>query len=190
MPNYEFLRTVLGDELFTQFASKMESATGINLVNASDGTYIPKSKFDDEHNKVKALNATIAELNTKLSSAQAQNNDIDALNQKINQLTADIADRDAKISTLGLNYRVKDALRGFNAKNVDVLMPLLHMDKISEQDGKLIGLQEQVDAIKKSDAYLFSDAPGTKGGFGGGQDVGGSFNINEAMNNAIRGSHG
>ena len=59
-----------------------------------------------------------------------------------------------------------------NVRNADVVMPLLKMDSISEQDGKLVGLNEQVEEIKKSDSYLFTDSGRQHGNFGFGGSLG------------------
>lgn len=167
--NYDYLKPILGDELFSQFVEKMNGATGVTLVNTADGSYIPKAKFDDANGKVKTLNQQIATLNTQLQEAQQQNGDTAELTAKIEKLTADVTSRDEQIAKLGLTYRIKDALTGMSVRNADVVMPLLKMDAIKEQDGKLVGLDEQVEAIKKTDSYLFTDSNRQHGnmGFGG-----------------------
>lgn len=164
---FDYLKPVLGDELYAQFVEKMSSATGITLANIADGSHIPKNKFDDLNGKLKAANASIATLTGQLQTAQQQNGDTAALNQQIEKLTADVATRDAQLASIAMTYRVKDALRGLNVRNADVVMPLLKMDNIKEQDGKLVGLTEQVEEIKKTDSYLFTDGRHPQVGFGG-----------------------
>ena len=163
---YEYLKPILGDELFAQFVEKMNGATGVTLVNTADGSFVPKAKFDDANDKAKTLNQQIATLTAQLQEAQQQNGDTASLTAQIEKLTADVTARDEQIAKLGLTYRIKDALRGMNVRNADVVMPLLKMDSISEQDGKLVGLNEQVEEIKKSDSYLFTDSGRQYGNFG------------------------
>lgn len=169
---YEYLKPILGDELFAQFVEKMDGSTGVTLVNTADGSYVPKAKFDDAYNKTKTLAQEIATLTSQLQEAQQQNGDTAALNAQIERLTADVTARDEQIAKLGLTYRIKDALRGMNVRNADVVMPLLKMDTITEQDGKLVGLNEQVEEIKKSDGYLFTDSGHQRGNFGFGGSLG------------------
>lgn len=169
---YEYLKPILGDELFAQFVEKMNGATGVTLVNTADGSFVPKAKFDDANDKAKTLNQQIATLTAQLQEAQQQNGDTASLNAQIEKLTADVTARDEQIAKLGLTYRIKDALRGMNVRNADVVMPLLKMDSISEQDGKLVGLNEQVEEIKKSDSYLFTDSGRQHGNFGFGGSLG------------------
>ena len=49
--DYEYLKETLGEELYGQFTEKMQGS-GIELVNARDGSYIPKAKFDEEVTKL------------------------------------------------------------------------------------------------------------------------------------------
>ena len=86
-----------------------------------------------------------------------------------------------------LTYKIKDELRGLHAKNVDVIWPLLNLDKITENDGKLEGLAEQVEALQKSDAYLFDLNTGSnRGGAAGTPEIGNNTSVNDAVNQAIR----
>ena len=94
---YEFLKPILGDELFAQFEEKMQGATGITLANIADGSHIPKAKFDEVNGKLRTANQTITNLNTQLTTAQEKAGTVDELNSKITQLTTDIADRDAPL---------------------------------------------------------------------------------------------
>ena len=164
---FEFLKPVLGDELFAQFEEKMASATGINLVNIADGSYIPKSKFDELNGKLRTANQSINTLNEQLNTANQKAGTVDELNGKISQLTTDLADRDAKITQIGMKYRVRDELRSMGVRNPDMLLNMLDLSKVTEQEGKLVGLADQVDPYRKSDGYLFNNTPANRGGFGG-----------------------
>lgn len=164
---YEFLKPILGDDLFSQFEEKMSTATGVVLANIADGSHIPKSKFDDVNGKLRTANQSIATLNAQLSEARSKSDNVDELNGKVTKLTSDLADRDNQIAQIGLRYRSKDELRSMGVRNPDMLLNMLDMSKVSEQDGKLVGLTEQVEPYRKTDAYLFNNAPSSRGGFGG-----------------------
>ena len=85
-------------------------------------------------------------------------------------------------------YKIKDELRNQHAKNADVVWKMLDLDKIAEdEDGKLNGLTEQLDALKESDSYLFDSNPGgQRGGFSAGPDIGDKTTANDVVNSAIR----
>lgn len=187
--NIDILRPALGDELFAQVEAALKDST-LNLIDLSSGQYIPKAKFDDERNKVKQLTADLADRDRQLQAEREKSGSVDGLQAQIDQLTKDVADRDATIASTTKQYRIKDALRAMKARNVDVVMPLINVDGVTEKNGKLEGLSEQVEALQKSDAYLF-DVGTNRGGFAGSQDIGGAGeNTNAAMNAAIRAASG
>lgn len=182
----EFLQSILGDDLYTQVTGKL-TAQNITLANLSDGTHIPKAKFDEANGKVKTLNQTIADLTAKLEAASQQQGDSAQLNSQIAQLTAQLTDAQNKLSSQALEYRVRDALREANVRSTDIVMPLIHMDKIKDKDGSLEGLKEQIDTIRGAYGYLFNDTPAGNAGFAGaldGSDHG--SNLNAEVNAAIR----
>lgn len=83
------------------------------------------------------------------------------------------SDTDAKISELKFEHALSEALTGAKAKNAKTVKALLDMDGLKLNDGKIIGLEEQLSQIKEENDYLFeSDEPaptivkGTKGGSG------------------------
>ena len=121
----DFLKPVLGDELFTQVSDKLSGATGITLANIADGSYVPKAKFDDERTKAKNLTTQVNDLTQQLADAQKNAGDVDALNQQITKLTQDVTDRDNKLASLSTDYDIKDALRAAKARDVDIVFGLL-----------------------------------------------------------------
>ena len=191
--NIDFLKPYLGDELFSQVTEKLDGVSGLTLANIADGSYVPKSKFDNERNKNQTLASQLTELNDQLSAANEKIGTLDSLNQQISQLTQDVADRDGKIASLSLDYDIKDALRAAKVKDVDIVFGLLDKGKITTaKDGKLKGADEQISALKQSKSFLFEtdEKPGgSRGGFDGRQDILGSGTgegSNSAVNNAIR----
>jgi outer membrane murein-binding lipoprotein Lpp len=184
--SFEFLKPVLGDELYAQVESKLSTAQGLKLANIADGSFIPKSKFDEARTSASTLKAQVDDLTAKLAEAQSKGGDTSALQAKIDKLTSDIALKDQELSKQGFSYKVKDALRAVKVHNPDIVMSQLKLDKITEKDGKLSGFDEQIEALKKSDAYLFVEQTSARGGvIGGDQNIGGE-SLNHEVNNAIR----
>ena len=213
MENFDFLKPVLGDELYTQFAEKMANANGITLANIGDGSYIPKAKFDTEVAAKKQYSGQLTELSkqsatyakqieeltAQLEEAQATSanakelqtkveeltadleakkkalSESKALNKQVEQLTATIADKDKAIELLGKTNRVTNFLRASGARNPDVLIKMIDLDKVGIKDGKISGLDEQIETLKVSDPYLFAGEPSPKGGV----DDGGTDNSRE-----------
>jgi hypothetical protein len=165
MPNtFDFLKPALGDELFAQVEEKLASAKGITLVNTADGSYVPKAKLDEERNISKGYKTQIDELNGELTKLKESATDAEALKNQITQLQSDIASKDAAMKQQQLQYTIKDTIRGSKAKNVDIVLKMLDLSKITDSNGKLYGLDEQIDSLKKSDGYLFESEPDHSGG--------------------------
>ncbi len=187
--NLDFLQPVLGDELFAQFSEKMSEAKGITLVNSFDGSYVPKAKLDEERTVSKGYKTQIDELNGKLTQLQEAANGSEALKNQITQLQSDIAAKDAAMKQQQLQYAIKDAVRGSKAKNADVVMRMIDLKKITENNGQLYGLNEQIEALKTSDAYLFEADGDPNGGVDPHQDPGGekpgkNYTVNEMIRRA------
>ena len=127
-------------------------------------------------------------LNDQLKAAQDRATVADTLTERVSQLTKDIADRDATIASNTKQYLVRDALRGIHAKNVDVLMPLLNLDKITvKEDNTLDGFSEQIKPIQEKDSWLFDTNTGVqRAGAGAAPDVGDNTSPTTAVNQAIR----
>ena len=213
MANLEFLKPVLGEQVYTSFLEKMSDAQGITLVNATDGSYVPKAKFDTELaakkqylSQVEALSKEKASLDAEVSSLRNQLEEasqlgarrdkdvqksaetIAKLQSEVKQLNGDlevrtreakeagtfkgeidrlngvIAERDRAIETIRKQGRLAVMLREAGARNPDVLMRMIDLDKVSEHEGKVTGLDEQLKALKTSDPYLFTDRPAPRGG--------------------------
>ena len=84
------------------------------------------------------------------------------------------SDADAQISEMKFDYALSAALTGAKARNSKAVKALLDMDGLKLNDGKIIGLDEQLSQIKEENGFLFeSDEPaptivkGTNGGSGG-----------------------
>lgn len=185
--NIDFLKPVLGEELFGQVSEKLADAKGITLVNTADGSYVPKAKLDEERTVSKGYKTQLDELNGKLSEMQKDKEATDTLKGQITQLQNDIATKDAEMKAQRLQYTVKDSLRSSKAKNPDVVIKMIDMGKITEKDGQFIGLNDQIEAIKKSDAYLFEEEQSPSGGADPHQDPSGEKpGVNATVNDMIR----
>lgn len=189
---YEFLKPVLGDELFAQFSEKMGAAQGVTLANISDGSYIPKTKFDTELTAKKTAQKRVTELEAALESAKKSGVDTTELQSKISQLTQDVASRDKTIADIGKRGKVLERMRADGFRNPETAIRLIDLEKIVEdKNGGMTGYDDQLAAIKKSDPYLFAAAPGGRAGLLGGQGGGApTEEDNQQINNALRRASG
>jgi FtsZ-binding cell division protein ZapB len=113
-------------------------------------------KITELTTKINELTESNTSLNTELSNA---NNQVKSLNKKassVDELTKQLEDAQGKLSQTKLDSALGTALTAAKVRNPKTLKGLLDMDKIKlNDDGKLEGLDDQLESIQKSDAYLF-----------------------------------
>ena len=161
------------NEQITQKDTSIQQLTAKNQKDLEGLT----SKYDKQ----------IADLNTQLQAANSKAVAVDGLTEKVNSLTQTLAERDKTIAANAKTYKIKDELRRAGAHNPDVVMPLLNQEKIVEKDGKFEGFSEQIEALKQTDAYLFTTPTPQRGGFDGRQDLSnGAKSTNDEVNNNLR----
>ena len=158
-----------------------EKDTALNNLKAQYEVDV-KTLTDKQANDLKTLE-------DQLKAAQEKAGLADTRTERVAQLTQTVADRDATIASNNKTYQIKNELRGHHAKNVDVVWPLLNLEKITvNEDGKLEGFDDQVEALLKNEPYLFDINTGnSRGGVPGSPDVGGTNNsASDVVNKAIR----
>lgn len=126
--------------------------------------------------KAESLETQVNDANTEIQKFKDM--DIDGIKKAADDWkeTAEKAkaDADKQISQMKFDYALSAALTGAKAKNAKAVKALLDMDGLKFNDGKIVGLDEQLAQIKADNDYLFeSDEPapefvkGTSGGSGG-----------------------
>lgn len=128
------------------------------------GKLVPKSKFDELNEENKTLKKAASEHEKQLEDLKKSNGDNAALQQQITDLQRVNADmqkaHNAEIAQLKLSNAVEAALLTAGAKNVKAVRSLLDDSKLKlGDDGKVSGLEEQINTIKTSDGYMFADKP-------------------------------
>lgn len=129
--------------------------------------------------KAESLETQVNDANTEIQKFKDM--DIDGIKKAADDWkeTAEKAkaDADKQISQMKFDYALSAALTGAKAKNAKAVKALLDMDGLKFNDGKIVGLDEQLAQIKADNDYLFeSDEPApefVKGTNGGSGSVGG-----------------
>lgn len=193
------LKQHLGEELYGQVSARLEAVEGLSVINLSDGSWVPKARFEEERGKVKSLSQSNATLTHDLEEARKESGGLIPLKEQLTKLQSDLTERDNRIATMQRSGKVLESIRAAKARNPETVLRLIDMSKISEdKDGKLTGVEEQLEALKTSDPYFFQAASDGRGGFGGGRNpnIGsstaehsGAMNYSE-VNAAIRAAAG
>jgi hypothetical protein len=150
------LEKLLGEELYKQVMEKV----GENKVAiVSDGNWFPKEKFDQVNNDNKELKKQIKDRDDQLGELKTKAAGNEDLTKQINDLTEQnkktAADYQAKLDQQAFDFALKDALTGAKAKNPKAVEALLNKESIKLDGDKLLGLDDQLKAIRESDSYLF-----------------------------------
>ncbi len=127
---------------------------------AIDGSYIPKSRFNEINEENKTLKQSVADRDQQLEGLKKSSGDNAVLQQQISDLQKQNADQqkahDEELAKLKLDNAVEIALSGAKAKNGKAVKAMLDMSKVKMgEDGNLSGFDEQIEALKKSDGYMF-----------------------------------
>ncbi|MBT2599092.1 MULTISPECIES: phage scaffolding protein [unclassified Oceanobacillus] len=162
------LKELLGEELYNQVAKKTGDKHKIAIV--SDGSYIPKEKFDAVNNEKNDYKQQIADRDTQLDDLQKKAKGNDDLQQTIKDLQKQNDDakkeHDANLAKIQKEAKLELALNNAKARNSKAVKALLDDEKISLDGDNLVGLDDQLKELQKSASYLFDTEeknPGLKG---------------------------
>lgn len=166
----EFLKELFGDQALTfDQLSEAVRGKGLQVVDASGGAYVPKDQAD-------ALAAQLGEANKKLEGYDP------TWKEK-----AEAAQQ--KLEAQQFSFALEKAVSTARPRNVQAVMALLDRDKLTFAGGEVIGLEKQVEALKKGadTAFLFEEPRPVKTALShqNAHEVGGS-DRKEAANEALR----
>lgn len=124
--------------------------------------FVSKSQFNEKNDEVKSLKNEVETHRNELNALKKQNKDNAELVEQIDALKEAAKTRDTEYKTqlhkLQVDRAVDIALLSAKAKNTKAVTALLNLDNAELVDGQVKGLAEQLEALKKSDAYLFDVA--------------------------------
>lgn len=122
--------------------------------------YVSKTQFNEKNDAYKQAKQEIENLTTDINNLSEANKANEALQSQIKELqdaaTQREADYNESIKTLKIDTAITKALSKSGAMNETILTGLLDRTKIAiGEDNTITGIQEQINALKESDPYLF-----------------------------------
>lgn len=153
----EWLKELLGEELYNQVTSKL----GDIKVIKDDGNMIPKSRFDEVNEQKKEYKKMIDERDKQLKDLSEKAKGNEELSKQIEQLKEQNSNTskkfEEKLQKQAFDFSLEKALTNAKAKNVKALKALLNMENIKLDGENLLGLEDQLKTLQESDAYLFDE---------------------------------
>lgn len=127
-----------------------------------------KESLDSAKSEVKLYKDRVEEQSSQLDELKNKVNSGENLNEQIEALKQANRDKDKEhqkaMNKLKLNYEIDKELSRTGAKNNIAVLALIDSDELYlDDDGRLQGLQKQIEPLKESDSYLFDDPGNTKG---------------------------
>ena len=153
----EFLKAILGDELYSQVVSRINEHNGneankesqVKLANLASGEYVGKGKYDALDALLKGKETELDTANGLIAELKKGTKGNEELQSKITGYEAQVADLQEQLQETKINAAVKVALLSEKAADVDYLTFKLH-EKLKEK-GESLELDEN-DNIKGWDA--------------------------------------
>lgn len=174
----EFLKDVLGEELYNQVAAKLKGNDKIKLANLADGGYVGKEKFDSAQTTITDLQKQLKDRDTDIAGLKKSAGDNADLTKQLTDLQTryktDTDTLNTKLKDNALNAALDLSISKVRGKNATAIKALIDRSKLAlKDDGSVDGLDGILDGLKKSDAYLFEQVE-TKPQGSGNQNGGGS----------------
>lgn len=154
----EKLKELFGENAltFAQLEEKLKDNKDVKLANLASGQYVSVKKLTDTQAELTAAQQTIDGLKDTVSKFDGVD---------VDKLKKDAADWETKYNTdiaaVKLDSAVNMALVEAKVKNPKLARAGLDMSIIKLDGEKLVGLSEQIESLKESDAYLFEEEAGS-----------------------------
>lgn len=177
----EFLKDLFGSQALTfEQLQTAAQGKGFEVVNAAGGAYVSKADADNLRSQVSTLTGQLGEANKKLEGYDPE--------WKTKAETEAKKLRDQQFS-----FALDKALAKSGARSGAAVRGLLNRDKLQlTDDGEILGLDKQLDALKKSEdtAFLFEEQKKISTGMSHEGGTEGTLDKKEAANAALRGLFG
>ena len=155
----EFLKEILGEELFEQFETAINSWNGneankdklVKLANLSGGEYVGKGKFDALQEQLTGKTTELETANGLIAELKKGTKGNEELQGKITAYEGQVADLQQQLAETKLKSAIKVALLSEKAVDIDYLTFKLE-EKLKEK-GETLELDEN-DNIKGWDSQL------------------------------------
>ena len=176
----DFLKEILGDELFKQFETAINAWNGneankeklVKLANLSTGEYVSKLKFDDISQQLTGKQTELDTANNLIADLKKASKGDEELQGKITAYEGQVADLQAELAETKLKSAIKVALLSEKAVDVDYLTFKLN-EKLKEkgetleldENDNIKGWGDRLNGLKTQFPNMFESGDGGNGGY-------------------------
>jgi hypothetical protein len=181
----EKIKNKIGEELYNQVLAKGLKPEDFDLIN--DGSWIPKPRFNEVNNKLKATEDKITTYESQIkdydklvSTNKELKGNYDSLKE---QHTNDLAAKDKEILNVSKRFMVESKLRESGAKHTSLLMKDIDLEKITVENDNLLGMDPILEGLKTNYGDMFVTKQTTNNTNQSNNNLGGTNNENYDPNN-------
>lgn len=167
----EFLKEILGEDLFNQVKNKVSSYNEkadkdkkISIANVNGGEFIAKAKYDQLKTDLDNTKTSLDTANTTIADLKKNNGDNADLQQKVSDYETKIANLEAtskaEKAKMLKEIAIKDALYAEKAKHPELLISKFDLSKIildEKGENVVSGIEEQMKSNKETYKDLFGE---------------------------------
>ena len=140
----EFLKTIIGDELYNKLAQKLTERSDVKLANLAEGGYVGKEKFMAAMEKIAALEAELTKSAQAMAAAKAAAVKAVELEGAVQKLTEEKQQMgrqfEQKLMEEKMETAVVGALNAAKVKNMRAVRALIDESRVALTNGALTGL--------------------------------------------------
>ena len=165
----EFLKEILGDDLFDQVKTKVSSYNEkadkdkrVSIANVNGDEYVTKAKYSQLETDLNNTKTSLSTAQTTIDDLKKSNGDNAELQQKVSDYETKIANLEtaskAEKAKMLKEIAIKDALYAEKAKHPELLISKFDLSKIvlDEKGEKVVsGIEEQIKSNKETYKDLF-----------------------------------
>jgi hypothetical protein len=181
----EKIKNKIGEELYNQILAKGLKPEDFDLVN--DGSWIPKPRFNEVNNKLKATEDKITTYESQIkdydklvSTNKELKGNYDSLKE---QHTNDLAAKDKEILNVSKRFMIEKKLGEAGAKHTSLLMKDIDLETITVENDNLLGFDSVIEGLKTNYGDMFVTKQTTNNTSQSNNNLGGTNNENYDPNN-------
>lgn len=168
----EFLKAILGEELYNQFISKINEFNGdeankdkqIKLANLTDGAYVSKDKYTSLETDLSGKTSELEKANNLIEELKKSTGKDEGLQQKITDYESEIETLKTENAELKTENALKFALVSAGAVDVDYLVfKAKEKGEIKlDENGKIKGEDDLISGLKTQHPAMFEASDGNQ----------------------------